>query len=80
MAIRLAFIRISSLPKSDLFILDEPATSLDQENLEGFTKALEIIKSNFKTIIIISHLEVLKDVVDKQIVIENKNGYARIKV
>lgn len=80
MAIRLAFIRTSSLPKSDLFILDEPATSLDQENLEGFTKALEIIKSNFKTIIIISHLEVLKDVVDKQIVIENKNGYARIKV
>ena len=32
MAIRLALLSVSSLPKSDLFILDEPGTALDEEN------------------------------------------------
>ena len=35
MAIRLALITITNLPKSELFILDEPATALDQEHMEG---------------------------------------------
>ena len=38
MAIRLAMIAITNLPKSQIFILDEPATALDQEHMEGFTR------------------------------------------
>lgn len=78
MAIRIALINVSSLPKSDIFILDEPGTSLDEENLEGFTRMLEMIKSNFSTVILISHLESLKDCVDQQITIEKKGKYAFI--
>lgn len=80
MAIRLALIKVSSLPVGDIFILDEPATALDEENMEGFSRILEMIKSQFKTVIVISHLDALKDVVDDQIVIENTDGYARINM
>ncbi|HUW48369.1 MAG TPA: metallophosphoesterase [Patescibacteria group bacterium] len=78
MAIRLALIRISSLPVGDLFILDEPATSLDEENMEGFTRIVEMLKMQFKTIILVSHLDALKDIVDTQIVIDKQDGYAQV--
>tara|TARA_A100001515_G_scaffold32192_1_gene25092 strand:- start:4220 stop:7372 length:3153 start_codon:yes stop_codon:yes gene_type:complete len=77
MAIRLALIKISTLPVGDVFILDEPATALDEEHMEGFVRLLEMIKSEFKTVLLISHLDTLKDVVDKQIIIEkDHDGYA----
>jgi len=78
MAIRLALLSVSSLPKSDLFILDEPGTALDEENMEGFIRILELIKVYFKNVLLISHLDSLKDCVDMQIVIEKKKGYARV--
>ena len=77
-AIRLALINVTSLPVSDIFILDEPGTALDQENLDGFVRILELIKSYFKTVILISHLDYLKDCVDTQITIDKKDGYAYI--
>tara|TARA_R110000824_G_scaffold32672_1_gene105283 strand:+ start:24084 stop:27152 length:3069 start_codon:yes stop_codon:yes gene_type:complete len=78
MAIRLALLSVSSLPKADLFILDEPGTALDEENMEGFIRILELIKVYFKNVLLISHLDSLKDCVDMQIVIEKKSGYARV--
>lgn len=80
MAIRLAFLTVSSLPKSDLFILDEPGTALDEENMEGFVRILDMIKGYFKTVILISHLDSLKDCVDMQINIERTNGYAHVNI
>ncbi len=80
MAIRLAFLTVSSLPKSDLFILDEPGTALDEENMEGFTRILDMVKGYFKTVLLISHLDTLKDCVDMQISIERKNGYAHVNI
>ena len=80
MAIRLAILTVSSLPKSDLFILDEPGTALDEENMEGFVRILEMIKGYFKTVILISHLDSLKDCVDMQINIEKHNGFAHVNI
>ena len=80
MAIRLAFIAVSTIPRSQLFILDEPGTALDEERMEGFTRILDMIKNNFKTVIIISHLDGLKDVVDKQITIDKIDGFAKVVV
>ena len=80
MAIRLALIEITNLPKSTLFIMDEPATALDQEHMEGFIRLLEMIKTKFKTILLISHLDVLKDCVDTTIDIQKHNGYAKVNV
>jgi DNA repair exonuclease SbcCD nuclease subunit len=78
MAIRLSLLTVSSLPKGDIFILDEPGTALDEENMEGFIRILELIKVYFKNVMLISHLDSLKDCVDMQIVIEKKAGFARV--
>jgi len=78
MAIRLSLLSVSSLPKSDIFILDEPGTALDEENMQGFIDILDLIKSYFKTVLLISHLDSLKDCVDMQITIDKKNGYALV--
>ena len=79
MAIRLALLNVSTLPKSDVFILDEPGTSLDADNIEGFIRILEMIKGQFKTVLLISHLDSLKDIVDQQIIIEKKDGFAYVQ-
>ena len=76
MAIRLALLNVSTLPKGDIFILDEPGTALDAENMEGFVRILEMIKSQFKTVLLISHLDSLKDTVDNEIAIEKMGGRA----
>ena len=80
MAIRLALLSVSSLPKPDIFILDEPGTALDAENMEGFVRIIDMVKSYFKTVILISHLDTLKDAVDMQIVIDKKDGFAHVSV
>lgn len=79
MAIRMALLTVSSMPKGDIFILDEPGTALDEENMEGFIRMLELIKVNFNTVLLISHLDSLKDCVDMQIVIDKKDGFAHVK-
>jgi len=79
MAIRLALIKCGSLPVSDIFILDEPATSLDAEHLDSFINVLEMIKSQFKIVLLITHLDTLKDSVDKIIEInKDEEGFAYI--
>ncbi len=78
MAIRLALLSVSSLPKGDIFVLDEPGTALDEENMQGFVDILSIIRSYFKTVLLISHLDTLKDCVDMQITIDKKDGYASV--
>ena len=78
MAIRLALLNVSSMPKGDIFILDEPGTALDEENMEGFVRLLDIVKTYFKTVLLISHLDSLKDCVDHQIYIEKKERHAHV--
>jgi DNA repair exonuclease SbcCD ATPase subunit len=80
MAVRLALLNVSTLPKPNLFILDEPGTSLDEENMEGFVRILDLVKSYFDTVLLISHLDSLKDSVDSQVVIEKKNGFAHVDI
>jgi len=76
MAIRLALLSVSSLPTSDIMILDEPGTALDEEHLQSFTELLDMIKGYFKTVLLISHLDSLKDVVDMTIDISRVDGCA----
>jgi DNA repair exonuclease SbcCD ATPase subunit len=77
-AIRIALIKVCNLPKGNLLILDEPFTGVDNERLEGLIKILSILKSEFEIILLISHSEILKEVVDTEIEIEYKNKFAHI--
>ena len=80
MAIRLALLQVSNLPKSNIIILDEPATALDAENMDGFIRMIGMVKSHYDIVILISHLDALKDIVDIVIPIDKKDGHAYVSV
>jgi DNA repair exonuclease SbcCD ATPase subunit len=78
-AIRVALINISSLSKSDVFIIDEGFGSLDSTNIEACSRLLNSLKKYFKSIIIISHVDEIKDIVDKniEITLKGKDSHVR---
>ena len=80
-AIRVALINISSLPKSDIFIIDEGFGALDDTNIEACARLLNSLKKYFKTILIISHVDAIKDIVDKniEISIKGQDSYVEYK-
>jgi DNA repair exonuclease SbcCD ATPase subunit len=73
MALRVAMSNVSSLSKSDMFIVDEGFGSLDPQNIEAITGLLHRLKSYYRLILIISHVEFIKDSVDEVIEI-TRNG------
>jgi DNA repair exonuclease SbcCD ATPase subunit/predicted phosphodiesterase len=77
-AIRLALLSVSTLPRGDVFILDEPGTALDENNMEGFNRIVDLIKTQFNKVVLISHLDSLKDAADVTIDIDKKDGFAHI--
>jgi DNA repair exonuclease SbcCD ATPase subunit len=44
--------------------------------LEGFMRVMEMIKGYYKTVLLITHLDSLKDIADMTIDIESQDGYA----
>jgi len=73
LAIRVALINCSTLPKTNMLMIDEGFGALDDTNLESCGKLLQSLKKWFKNILIISHIDAIKDVVDNTIEIM-KNG------
>ena len=60
--------------------MDEPGTALDEDNMEGFVRIMDMVKNYFKTVVLISHLDALKDAVDMQIEIDRRDGFAHIEI
>lgn len=71
-AVRVALINVSNLSKSDMFIIDEGFGSLDDSNVESCSRLLQSLKKFFKTILIISHVDTIKEIVDKNIEVIKK--------
>lgn len=78
MAIRLSLLQVSNLPKCDILFFDEPATALDSEHLDSFTKILDIAKTYYNKVFIITHIDALKDYCDQIIEIQKENNFAKI--
>lgn len=71
LALRVALINLSSLPRSDMFIVDEGWGSLDSENLQKVSAFLSGLRAYFKTILVISHIQEIKEAADEIIEIRN---------
>lgn len=60
-AIRVALISLSSLPKPDIFIQDEGMGVIDGNNISKVIELLNTIKNRFKAILIITHVDEIKE-------------------
>lgn len=77
--IRCALISITTLPRSNVLVLDECFGALDETWLEVMVKILESLKKYFETIIVVTHNDVLKDFMDHVLTIERDDqGFSRI--
>ena len=75
LAIRAALLGITSLPKSNILTLDESIGSLDPEYIDSFANILNYLKHLFDSVIIITHIETMKDLVDHVFQVErNADG------
>jgi exonuclease SbcC len=80
LAIRVALINVSSLPKTDLLVIDEGFGALDEMNVESCNRLLISLKRWFRNILVISHVDAVKDVVDNVIDITHKGKNAKVYV
>ena len=80
LAIRVALLNASNLPKPNFMIIDEGLGVLDAENLSSMGTMMGILKSQFDFIVLISHLDTARDMVDKVIEIKREDGFSYINV
>lgn len=78
LAIRVALMSISNLPKSNFLIIDEGLGALDADNLASIYMLFDVLKAKFDFIFLISHIDTTRDIADSLIDIERKNGVSRI--
>ena len=78
LALRVALINVSSLPKTNILIIDEGFGSLDESNIESCGRLLISLKKWFKNIILISHVDSVKDSVDNLLEISKKEKDAKV--
>jgi DNA repair exonuclease SbcCD ATPase subunit/DNA repair exonuclease SbcCD nuclease subunit len=72
LAIRVALINVSSLSKTTTLMIDEGFGALDATNLESCNRLLISLKKWFKNILVISHVDAIKDCVDHNLEILKK--------
>jgi len=77
-AIRVALTRITSLPKPDFIIIDEGFGALDESQIVACNDLIKSLKRIYRFILVISHVDSIKDSVDQVIEITRTNGASRV--
>jgi|MDTB01.2.fsa_nt_gb DNA repair exonuclease SbcCD ATPase subunit len=78
LAIRVALINVSTLTKTNILIIDEGFGALDETNIEACTRLLKSLKKWFRNILVISHVDSIKDAVDNSLEIVKKEKDANV--
>ena len=79
LAIRTALINVSSLPRPNFLAVDEGWGTLDSDNLNSLYMLFDYMKTQFDFMLTISHIDALRDIVDKVIEIKKENGFSNIR-
>jgi DNA repair exonuclease SbcCD ATPase subunit len=79
LAIRIALINICNLPRPNFLVIDEGFGTLDAENLQSLFMAFAYLKTQFDFVVIISHIDSMRDVVDNLIEIKKDNGFSSVQ-
>jgi len=79
LAIRTSLINISNLPRPNFLAIDEGFGVLDSDNLNSMHMLFDYLKSQFGFVLCISHIDAMRDIMDKLIEIKKANGYSEIR-
>ena len=78
LALRVALINISNLPRPNFIAIDEGFGCADAENLPCMASLFSILKVHFDFIWIISHLDSMKDMVNTRVEIVKEGEFSKI--
>jgi DNA repair exonuclease SbcCD ATPase subunit len=79
LAIRIALINVCNLPRPNFLVIDEGFGTLDNENLTSLYMLFSYLKTQFDFVMIISHIDSMRDVVDTLMEIKKVNGFSEVK-
>jgi DNA repair exonuclease SbcCD ATPase subunit len=79
LAIRIALINVCNLPRPNFLVVDEGFGTLDNENLTSLYMLFAYLKTQFDFVMIISHIDSMRDVVDTLMEIKKVNGFSNVK-
>jgi DNA repair exonuclease SbcCD ATPase subunit len=78
LAIRIALINVSALPRPNFIAIDEGWGSLDAEHISSVVNLFDYFRTKFDFSIIISHVDSMRDMVDNLIEVNKIDGYSCI--
>mgnify|MGYP003644391498 FL=1 len=78
LAIRVALINVSNLPRPNFLAIDEGFGNLDAGNLNSIFSLFDYLKLNFDFIVVISHIDLMKDATDNILEITQTKGYSQV--
>ena len=78
LAIRVGLINVSNLPRGNFLAIDEGFGTMDSENLNSVYSFFQYLKSQFQFVVIVSHIESMRDAVDTLLEIKKEKGYSNI--
>ncbi len=79
LALRVALSNLTTLPKPDFMIIDEGFGSLDDDNAMACVSLLRTLKRWFRFVLVISHVDAIKESVDSFIEIYKSNDESCVK-
>ena len=79
LAIRVALINVCNLPRPNFLVIDEGFGTLDSENLQSLFMLFTYLKTQFDFVMIISHIDSMRDVVDDLMTIKKEKGFSNVK-
>jgi DNA repair exonuclease SbcCD ATPase subunit/UDP-2,3-diacylglucosamine pyrophosphatase LpxH len=77
-AIRVALTEVSSLPRFSALFVDEGMGTLDADNIVMMPSFFTILKNYYDFIFVISHLNSIRDAVDKTIEITREGNFSKV--
>lgn len=80
LTLRVALTNLSSLPRSDVFILDEAFGPLDDTSTYQCLQLMSLLKTYFRVILVITHIAPIKEIADKIIDIKDEGQTSFVHV
>ena len=78
LAIRVALITVSNLPRPNFLAIDEGFGNLDSGNLNSIFSLFDYLKLSFDFMVVISHIDLMKDATDNIMEITQTKGYSQV--
>lgn len=77
-AIRVALINISNLPRPNFLAIDEGFSSLDSDNSSNLPMIFDYLKTQFDFVFTISHMDYIRDFVDISLDLKKEDDFSKI--